>query len=57
MLPALRDMAGRYPVIGDVRGRGAMIAVELVQPGTRDAGRRPPPRLSPRPATPRACSC
>ncbi|MCU0265738.1 MAG: 4-aminobutyrate--2-oxoglutarate transaminase [Actinomycetia bacterium] len=34
MLPALRDMAARHPVIGDVRGRGAMVAVELVQPGT-----------------------
>jgi len=32
--PALRDLQGRYPVIGDVRGIGAMIAIELVQPGT-----------------------
>jgi 4-aminobutyrate aminotransferase/(S)-3-amino-2-methylpropionate transaminase len=34
-------MAGRYDMIGDVRGRGAMQAVELVQPGGRepDAGR------------------
>jgi 4-aminobutyrate aminotransferase/(S)-3-amino-2-methylpropionate transaminase len=29
-------MAGRYPMIGDVRGRGAMVAVELVRPGTTD---------------------
>ena len=36
MLPFLRDLQSRYPVIGDVRGRGAMIAVELVQPGTKD---------------------
>jgi 4-aminobutyrate aminotransferase/(S)-3-amino-2-methylpropionate transaminase len=34
MLPRLRELAGRYPVIGDVRGRGAMIAIELVKPGT-----------------------
>jgi 4-aminobutyrate aminotransferase/(S)-3-amino-2-methylpropionate transaminase len=36
MLPALTDMQSRYPVIGDVRGRGAMVAVELVKPGTKD---------------------
>jgi 4-aminobutyrate aminotransferase / (S)-3-amino-2-methylpropionate transaminase / 5-aminovalerate transaminase len=34
MLPRLRAIAERYPVIGDVRGRGAMLAVELVKPGT-----------------------
>jgi 4-aminobutyrate aminotransferase / (S)-3-amino-2-methylpropionate transaminase / 5-aminovalerate transaminase len=36
MLPALREMQTKYQVIGDVRGRGAMIAVELVQPGTKE---------------------
>jgi 4-aminobutyrate aminotransferase/(S)-3-amino-2-methylpropionate transaminase len=36
MLPFLRDLQGRYPVIGDVRGRGAMTAVELVKPGTKE---------------------
>ena len=34
MLPALREMQSRHPVIGDVRGRGAMVAVELTRPGT-----------------------
>jgi 4-aminobutyrate aminotransferase/(S)-3-amino-2-methylpropionate transaminase len=34
MLPRLRKLAERHPVIGDVRGRGAMIAIELVKPGT-----------------------
>jgi 4-aminobutyrate aminotransferase/(S)-3-amino-2-methylpropionate transaminase len=33
MLPRLRKLAEAYPVIADVRGRGAMVAVELNQPG------------------------
>jgi 4-aminobutyrate aminotransferase/(S)-3-amino-2-methylpropionate transaminase len=33
MLSRLRALAEKYEVIGDVRGRGAMIAVELVRPG------------------------
>jgi 4-aminobutyrate aminotransferase/(S)-3-amino-2-methylpropionate transaminase len=36
MLPALDEMKRKYPVIGDVRGRGAMIAIELVVPGTKE---------------------
>jgi len=35
MTARLRDLAGRFPQIGEVRGRGAMIAVEIVEPGTR----------------------
>ncbi|MGZ4610176.1 MAG: 4-aminobutyrate--2-oxoglutarate transaminase [Actinomycetes bacterium] len=36
MTARLTEMASRYDVIGEVRGRGAMIAVELVRPGTRE---------------------
>jgi 4-aminobutyrate aminotransferase / (S)-3-amino-2-methylpropionate transaminase / 5-aminovalerate transaminase len=36
MLPRLRELAARHPAIGDVRGRGAMIAIELVKPGTTE---------------------
>jgi 4-aminobutyrate aminotransferase/(S)-3-amino-2-methylpropionate transaminase len=34
MLPRLRKLAAEYPVIGEVRGRGAMLAIELNRPGT-----------------------
>jgi 4-aminobutyrate aminotransferase/(S)-3-amino-2-methylpropionate transaminase len=34
MLPRLRALQARDDRVGDVRGRGAMIAVELVEPGT-----------------------
>ncbi|SNS58300.1 4-aminobutyrate aminotransferase / (S)-3-amino-2-methylpropionate transaminase [Streptosporangium subroseum] len=36
MLPRLRSIAEKTPAIGDVRGRGAMIAIELIVPGTKD---------------------
>jgi 4-aminobutyrate aminotransferase / (S)-3-amino-2-methylpropionate transaminase / 5-aminovalerate transaminase len=32
-LPRLQALAGKYEAIGDVRGRGAMLAIELVKPG------------------------
>ena len=32
----LDAMKNNYPVIGDVRGRGAMQAIELVEPGTKN---------------------
>jgi 4-aminobutyrate aminotransferase/(S)-3-amino-2-methylpropionate transaminase len=34
MLPRLHKLAGTYPVVADVRGRGAMLAIELTRPGT-----------------------
>ena len=34
MFPRLTAMAASNPAIGDVRGRGAMIAIELVHPGS-----------------------
>ena len=30
----LSEMKDKYPVIAEVRGRGAMIAIEFVEPGT-----------------------
>ncbi|MEE1931110.1 4-aminobutyrate--2-oxoglutarate transaminase [Streptomyces sp. TRM 70351] len=42
MKERLGKLAERHPVIGDVRGRGAMIAIELVRPGTKD----PDPQLT-----------
>jgi 4-aminobutyrate aminotransferase/(S)-3-amino-2-methylpropionate transaminase len=36
MLPRLQDMQANHPTIGDIRGRGAMLAIELVKPGTME---------------------
>ena len=36
MSEALTQMAKKYSIIGDVRGRGAMQAIELVKPGTKE---------------------
>ena len=35
MVPRLQEIANTTGVIGDVRGRGAMVAVEIVQPNTK----------------------
>lgn len=45
MLEFLGGLSDRYPVIGDVRGRGAMIAIELVE---QDGDRVPAPDLAAR---------
>jgi 4-aminobutyrate aminotransferase/(S)-3-amino-2-methylpropionate transaminase len=34
MLPRLHKLAETYPVIAEVRGRGAMLAIEMTRPGT-----------------------
>ena len=34
--PRLEALAAAHPQVGEVRGRGAMLAVELVTPGTTD---------------------
>jgi 4-aminobutyrate aminotransferase/(S)-3-amino-2-methylpropionate transaminase len=34
ILAVLNRLAAEFPQIGDVRGRGAMIAIEIVEPGT-----------------------
>jgi len=36
MRSSLEAMKKKYPIIGDVRGRGAMQAIELVIPGSKD---------------------
>jgi len=36
----LRDLARRYPCIGEVRGRGLMIGIELIEPGAERAPAR-----------------
>ena len=36
MMPRLRSMQENHAAIGDVRGRGAMLAIEFIKPGTMD---------------------
>jgi 4-aminobutyrate aminotransferase/(S)-3-amino-2-methylpropionate transaminase len=46
MLSRLRALAADHPQIGDVRGRGAMVAVELVRPGTSEPDAAEAARIS-----------
>ncbi|MEN2737656.1 4-aminobutyrate--2-oxoglutarate transaminase [Microbacterium sp. X-17] len=41
--PALEKLQQKYDIIGDVRGIGAMVAIELVQPGTGETTKVPNP--------------
>jgi 4-aminobutyrate aminotransferase len=47
LLTGLRGLAARYPSIGDARGLGLMVAIELVKPGEGD-GRTPDPDVTKR---------
>ncbi|MDX6284430.1 MAG: 4-aminobutyrate aminotransferase / (S)-3-amino-2-methylpropionate transaminase / 5-aminovalerate, partial [Kribbellaceae bacterium] len=46
MLSRLRALAAEHPQIGDVRGRGAMVAIELVRPGTTEPDAAEAARIS-----------
>jgi 4-aminobutyrate aminotransferase/(S)-3-amino-2-methylpropionate transaminase len=41
--PALEELQRKYDIIGEVRGIGAMVAIELVQPGTGETTKVPNP--------------
>jgi 4-aminobutyrate aminotransferase/(S)-3-amino-2-methylpropionate transaminase len=36
LFTALRAIAAKHPEVGDIRGRGAMVAIELVKSGSKD---------------------
>ncbi|RNE63679.1 4-aminobutyrate--2-oxoglutarate transaminase [Cryobacterium tepidiphilum] len=41
LVSGLEELKSRYDIIGDIRGRGAMIAIELVEAGTGDTTKVP----------------
>ncbi|MDN4638939.1 4-aminobutyrate--2-oxoglutarate transaminase [Agreia sp. PsM10] len=44
LVSGLETLASKYDIIGDIRGVGAMIAMELVQPGTGATTKEPNPK-------------
>jgi 4-aminobutyrate aminotransferase/(S)-3-amino-2-methylpropionate transaminase len=46
MTARLQQLAAQHPQIGDVRGRGAMVAIELVHPGTKEPDAAEAARIS-----------
>jgi 4-aminobutyrate aminotransferase/(S)-3-amino-2-methylpropionate transaminase len=44
LVTGLEALASKYDIIGDIRGVGAMIAMELVQPGTGATTKEPNPK-------------
>jgi 4-aminobutyrate aminotransferase/(S)-3-amino-2-methylpropionate transaminase len=43
LIAGLESLASKYDIVGDIRGVGAMIAMELVQPGTGSTTKEPNP--------------
>lgn len=43
LMQALKNIAARTPLIGDIRGRGLMIGAEIVEPDGERQGSQPPP--------------
>ncbi|MBF4634355.1 4-aminobutyrate--2-oxoglutarate transaminase [Agreia pratensis] len=44
LVAGLEELASKYDIIGDIRGIGAMIAIELVQPGAGATTKEPNPK-------------
>jgi len=56
LLPRLEELAAKHAIVGEVRGRGAMLAIELVEPGvTTSAAGGPPPNPAATQALAREC--